>query len=349
MPIDYSIPAKFGQLGVDLPNLSTLAALRQQTANQEKLRAEQAKQSTLASLLPNAINQDGSLNQSIVTQMAAIDPDAAIRVGKLRDMQFPQLSQGTTSPTKLSTVDEQGNPVTRLVYPGGRFEDYRLPPEATKAPSRSTYKKDGFEITEEFDPVTGRYKEIARSKVQGQEEKGRQFDVNTELKLSDDYRADSKDFATIKRQYAIIKKALNNPSAVGTLASATAIMKMLDPGSVVRESELGMAMQATGALDRLYNFMNVVESGKVLTADQRKEFGELVDQFYEASQEAQRSVNKSYRDKADSYGLNWRNIVTYDAGGPKLPGEITLGADRVNPAPNKSGKGNARPPMVRMK
>lgn len=347
MPIDYSIPAKFGQLGI---SQSTLASLREQTARQEALRAEQVKQSTLASLLPQAIKQDGSIDQSVVTQMAVIDPDAPVRVGKMRDMMFPQLTQGAMSPTKLPTVDEQGNPVTRLVYPGGRFEDFRMPPEPAKAPQRSTYRKEGFEITEEFDPVTGRYKEIARSKVQGQEEKGRQFDVNTELKLSDDYRADSKDFATIKRQYAIIKKSLDNPSAVGTLASATAIMKMLDPGSVVRESELGMAMQATGAIDRLYNFMNVVESGKVLTADQKKEFGALVDQFYEASQEAQRSVNKSYRDKANSYGLNWRNIVTFDAGGQKLPGEITIGADRINqPAKKQSAPGNARPPMVRMK
>ena len=31
-------------------------------------------------------------------------------------------------------------------------------------------------------------------------------------------------------------------------------MKLLDPTSVVRESELLMAMQASGALDRLYNY-----------------------------------------------------------------------------------------------
>lgn len=360
MPIDYSIPAKFSQFGISLPSplqaASTLASLRDQTARQEALKAEQSKQSTLATLLPNAINQDGSLNQSVVTQMATIDPDAVVKVGRMRDMMFPQLSQGALSPAKVDTVDESGNPVTKLVYPGqsGREVVYPKPPEPQRAPQRSTYKKDGYEITEEYDPAAGRYKEIARSRVADQGSKERQFDVNTELKLADDYRTESKDFAVIKRQYGIAKKALENPSAYGTLAAATTFMKTMDPGSVVRESELGMAMQATGALDRLFNYRTVIESGKVLTPDQRKELGLLLDQFYEASQDAQRNVNKTYRDRADNYGLNWRNIVTFNVDGsvPKQetvrPGEITIGADRVNPTSAKQG-GKPRPPMAKMR
>ena len=73
-PIDYSIPAKFNDLASGLPTLAGSLCACAQTARQEALKAEQSKQSTLASLLPNAINH-GSLNQSVVTQMA-IDPDA---------------------------------------------------------------------------------------------------------------------------------------------------------------------------------------------------------------------------------------------------------------------------------
>jgi hypothetical protein len=68
--------------------------------------------------------------------------------------------------------------------------------------------------------------------------------IQVESGLRDDYRTDSKNYAEIKRQSAIIKSALADPSAAGTLSAATAYMKMLDPGSVVRESELGMAMQS---------------------------------------------------------------------------------------------------------
>ena len=67
---------------------------------------------------------------------------------------------------------------------------------------------------------------------------------SVERSLRNDYSTDSKNYAEIKRQSAIIKAALD-PSAAGTLSAATAYMKNA-PVSVVRESELGMAMQAQG-------------------------------------------------------------------------------------------------------
>ena len=133
--------------------------------------------------------------------------------------------------------------------------------------------------------------------------------IQIEGGLRDDFRADSKSYTEIKRQASLINSALKDPSAAGTLAAATAFMKMLDPGSVVRESELGMALAATGMTDRIMNYANIIQSGKVLTAQQRNEFTSLTREFLQQA-EAEHSKRKAYyKDTAESYGLNPSRII----------------------------------------
>ena len=149
--------------------------------------------------------------------------------------------------------------------------------------------------------------------------------VNAENQLRQDYRTDSKTFLELKRQVGIIHKSLNDPSAAGALSAATAYMKMLDPGSVVRESELAMAMQATGALDRLMNYTNVIQRGKVLTAQQKADFGRLAKQFMEAADQAQENLNKTYSDIALRNKLNPENIIMFKPD-KKASADIPAGA-----------------------
>lgn len=143
--------------------------------------------------------------------------------------------------------------------------------------------------------------------------------IQTEGGLRDDYRNDSKNYAEIKRQSAIIKAALNDPSAAGTLSAATAYMKMLDPGSVVRESELGMAMNAQGAIDRLASYWTTIEMGKVLTPQQKADFARLSDLYVKSAEEAQRNINKRYSDIATGYGLDPKRVVMYEVGSQQKP------------------------------
>ena len=136
--------------------------------------------------------------------------------------------------------------------------------------------------------------------------------IQVESGLRDDYRADSKNYAEIKRQSAIIKSALADPSAAGTLSAATAYMKMLDPGSVVRESELGMAMQAQGMIDRLQSYWTTIEMGKVLTPTQKSDFARLSDQYLKAAEDAQRNLNARYSELATGAGIDPKRVVMYD-------------------------------------
>jgi len=114
----------------------------------------------------------------------------------------------------------------------------------------------------------------------------------------------TKAFNEVQSAHDQIKVAIKKESPAGDLAAATKIMKILDPGSVVRESELGMAMAATGMLDRVTNYAQMVSSGQKLTPQQREDFGELASQLYGAASDRYNSSAEEYRGFASQYKLD---------------------------------------------
>jgi hypothetical protein len=98
------------------------------------------------------------------------------------------------------------------------------------------------------------------------------FKDSLTLKKDFDSQPEVKGFKEVRQAWDQISTALANPSGANDLAAATKFMKLLDPGSVVRESELAMAMQSTGALDRFTNYHKQLLEGQKLTPNQRKDF-----------------------------------------------------------------------------
>lgn len=136
-------------------------------------------------------------------------------------------------------------------------------------------------------------------------------DQDTEMKLADDYRNQSKAFKETSDAYKQLNATLDKAttSSAATLAGATKFMKLLDPGSVVRESELGMALAATGVLDRAANYFQHLKLGKVLTPAQVADFKEITRQIYAAAQDGQRAIDADYRNRAKTYGLRPEVII----------------------------------------
>jgi hypothetical protein len=151
-------------------------------------------------------------------------------------------------------------------------------------------------------------REIARATRDAASIKDRR---DTEMKFADDYRTQSKNFKDVVDAAKRVKAALPtaDKSAAATLTAATSFMKMLDPGSVVRESELGMALAATGALDRLTNYHNVLMNGKVLTPSQIKDFDSITNKVLDAAKQGQRAVDDDYRGKAKANNLRPEMVV----------------------------------------
>lgn len=159
-------------------------------------------------------------------------------------------------------------------------------------------------------------------------------DQDTEMKLGDDYRAQSKDFKSVGDAYKQINATLDSAtkSPAATLAAATKFMKLLDPGSVVRESELGMALAATGVFDRATNYVNTLQSGRVLTPNQVKDFKAITEQIYNAAQTGQKAIDKDYTNKATAYKLRPEMIVQ-DLGQNAAP--RTAGTSNIDALLNK--------------
>lgn len=125
-----------------------------------------------------------------------------------------------------------------------------------------------------------------------------------------------RDFQQVQVAYNQISGALKSPSAAGDLAAATKFMKLLDPGSVVRESELGMAMAATGVMDKASNYYNLLKTGQKLTPEQRKDFMNVAGTLYKASENVVIPLQSQYRGLAAEAGVNPKSVVVSVPGGP---------------------------------
>lgn len=113
-----------------------------------------------------------------------------------------------------------------------------------------------------------------------------------------------KELAGMDTAYKQVTSAIAAGTPIGDTAAATKIMKLLDPGSVVRETELGMAMAATGKLDLLSNYLSNYIKGTKLTDNQRKEFQSLANELYNAAASAYNTKRSQYKAIGDKFGLD---------------------------------------------
>ena len=125
-----------------------------------------------------------------------------------------------------------------------------------------------------------------------------------------------KDFNDMKSAYGQVISALDQGSPIGDVAGATKVMKLLDPGSVVRESELGIAMAASGRMDRLKYYFSNWANGTKLTPTQRDDFKNLSNELYAAAGQAYNQKRGEYLDFGTSTGVDLNTALGSPA---KLP------------------------------
>jgi hypothetical protein len=95
-----------------------------------------------------------------------------------------------------------------------------------------------------------------------------------------------------------------NPTAADDIATVFSYMKMLDPGSVVREGEFANAQNAAGVPDRVRNAYNQAASGNRLNAKQRKEFVESAAGVLVSRGKRYNEIAKEYRGYGGDYGIS---------------------------------------------
>ena len=140
-------------------------------------------------------------------------------------------------------------------------------------------------------------------------------------KLSDDFRAGSKDFIVSRDSMKRILDAANDPSPFGDLSIIFSAMKVLDPNSVVRESEFKTVADAAPLLVRLGFSRDKVEAmtaGNKLTDAQRADVVGTVLKFYKSATSSQNELQNFYATRATQSGLKPEDVI-FDYGATVVP------------------------------
>jgi hypothetical protein len=162
-----------------------------------------------------------------------------------------------------------------------------------------------------------------------------------EMSLSKAFKQEPiyKDYSDMQSAFGQVVSSLSAGTPIGDVAGATKIMKLLDPGSVVRESELAIAMAASGRMDRLQNYFNNMMTGQKLTPTQRDDFKALANELYAAAGDAYNKKRNEYRGFGEAY--NFKNLDTALGAPATIPSVM-----RTRPGASPGGGGGAARPSL---
>ena len=277
----------------------------------------QATVNPLANLSPQQRALIGGLGREKGTQylLEAMKPEATPEnIKTLRALNLPvtlaglrQLDKPEPSPAESRLLKEAGVPVTlenimQLRRSGATNVNVKVPVDMTSG-------QKGFE---------------------------------NEMALSKSFKAEPiyKDYSDMQSAFGQVVSSLSAGTPIGDVAGATKIMKLLDPGSVVRESELAIAMAASGRMDRLQNYFSNMISGEKLTPTQRDDFKALANELYAAAGDAYNKKRKEYEQFGDAYGF--KNLNTALGAPATIPSVMRT---RPGASPGGGGGGATRPSL----
>ncbi len=283
-------------------------ALLMQLEERKRMQAEQAKRGQYLGAL--------DANQGPPMQMT---PAGALAAG-LSPQEMSILAPQQAKAPEFKVV---GGSLVKI-GPDGVSEAYRAPDKPEAAPS--SVREYQFAVSQGFKGSFDQWDQARRRagapNVSVPINMGQKGFDNT-LKLRGDFRGEPvyKAHQEMQSAYSQIQQSLKQASPAGDLAGATKIMKILDPGSVVRESELGMAMAASGLMDRVVNYADNIVKGTKLTPTQRADFQRLADALFSESVKQYNAKRAEYQGIAERNQLTVQDVLGSESVGPSAAGD----------------------------
>lgn len=155
--------------------------------------------------------------------------------------------------------------------------------------------------------------EVTKAKLEadrfspGEVPQDKKFDM--ELKLSDRYQKKVAPLETFRSTFENMETSAAAETGQGDIALITQFMKMLDPGSVVRETEFATAQNAAGYYEGLKaKLASLKGTGELLTPAARDQYITLAKKYLEAAEIEGKQVESSMAPVIKNYGLNPENI-----------------------------------------
>jgi hypothetical protein len=134
------------------------------------------------------------------------------------------------------------------------------------------------------------------------------FDTEQGLRKEFEALPDVKQFRDVEGAYKRITKSQD--TGAGDISLIFNFMKMLDPGSTVREGEFATAENAAGIPTRIMAQYNNAISGTRLQPETRAEFLSQATQQYLGAEELFNERAMQYMNLAKEYGIDTRKIVS---------------------------------------
>jgi hypothetical protein len=146
-----------------------------------------------------------------------------------------------------------------------------------------------------------------------------------EEKLRKEFQGRTKVYGELGTTFNNIKSSAEAKNGPGDIALITGFMKMLDPGSVVRETEFATARDTAGLYERLLNTSQKLQSGQLFALDskQRQEYVNLAKQYLDSAQKKAGEDKKALGVVVKNYRLNPDNVFgPEDVGGGAGRGSV---------------------------
>lgn len=180
--------------------------------------------------------------------------------------------QGT--PAKPYEERNEGGGVA--IYENGRFKSWKIRPPVEREPNPA--------VTAAADQRT-----FAR-----------------EQSLAGDFRQEPiiKDAYGIDGAVTTIRGALQNPSGQGDIAAIYALVKLYDPGSVVKEGEIQLAQSAASLPEQVQRLVGGWNTGRRLTPQMRAQIGAIADNLVKERQLQVNPVLARYGQQARRWGAD---------------------------------------------
>jgi len=134
---------------------------------------------------------------------------------------------------------------------------------------------------------------------------------NAEKDLRNEYLKRTDKYREMKRQFDGMQAASKDISGPGDVALIMGFQKMLDPTSVVRETEFAIAEQSAGRMEQLLNTLTKFRTGQRLTSEQRTSFMNLAKKYYDAAAKQEGEDRNVMGRVIKNYGLNAENVMPH--------------------------------------
>jgi hypothetical protein len=169
-----------------------------------------------------------------------------------------------------------------------------------------------------LDPTT--YQPVYQGAPDPQDQFGNEKDLYAQYAASDPVKM----YETVKGGYERVRQSAALQTGAGDMGLIYGYMKMLDPGSVVRESEFAQAAQAGSYGQQIQGMVQRVLDGQRLPEEVRQQFVQSAEGIYQETASNLGDINTQFSTRAQTYGVDPGMFIRQPESYQPIQGIVTM-------------------------